>query len=262
MSKELTKEDVILHKKAAIKKVNNLLEMYINHSDPKYLKKANLLSYWLEDFSDYIRRENSFNPTEIISYKRGDVIKANFGFNVGSEHGGLHYAIVLDNDNHHSSPVVTVVPLSSGTSDTTYDRDVFLGQELYIKMNAKNKSLLEHARKKYGEDSGVLSTLDDAVQKVSKEGLTESSANNIVELMSQIQARLDEIAKDIQLLEKYEKEIARMKQGSIALMEQITTISKMRIYVPKKSTDILLGISFSPEAMEKINAQLLNLYIK
>lgn len=262
MSKNLTKEDVISHKKSAIKTVNNLLEMYINHPNAKYLKKANLLSYWLEDFSEYIQKENKFNPTEIISYKRGDVIKANFGFNVGSEHGGLHYAIVLDNHNHHSSPVVTVVPLSSGTSDTTYGRDVFLGQELYIKMNAKNKSLLENARKKYGEDSGILSTLDDAVQKVNKEGLTQSSADNILEIMSQIQTRLDEIAKDIHLLEKYEKEIARMKQGSIALMEQITTISKMRIHVPKRSTDILFGISFSAEAMEKINSQLIKLFIK
>ena len=39
MSKEITKEEVIFHKKQAIKKVNNLLELYINHSDPKYLKK-------------------------------------------------------------------------------------------------------------------------------------------------------------------------------------------------------------------------------
>ncbi len=139
MSKEITKEDVIIHKKQAIKKVNNLLELYINHSDPKYLKKANLLSYWLESFSDYIREETIFNPKELLSYKRGDVIKVNFGFNVGSEHGGLHYAVVLDNNNLQSSPVVTVIPLSSGTPDTTHERDVFLGRELYTKLNAKKQ---------------------------------------------------------------------------------------------------------------------------
>lgn len=262
LSKELTKEEVIRHKKAAIKKVNNLLEMYINHPDPKYLKKANLLSYWLEDFSDYIREENSFNPTKIISYKRGDVIKANFGFNVGSEHGGLHYAIVLDNNNLHSSPVITVVPLSSGTADTTYQRDVFLGKELYIKMNAKNKSLLENARKKYNENHEILLALQNSIQEVRKTEITLERVNDITKIREDLEKRQTELNKDITLLEKYAKEISRMKQGSIALMEQISTISKMRIYVPKKSTDILFGVSFSAEAMEKINAQLINLYLK
>ena len=34
-------------------------------------------------------------------------------------------------------------------------------------------------------------------------------------------------------LEKIEKEIAQMKEGSIALINQITTVSKIRIYDPK-----------------------------
>lgn len=262
MSKEFSKEDVIFHKKSAIKKINNLLEMYINNPDPKYLKKANLLSYWLENFSDYIKEENNFNPKELISYKRGDVVKVNFGFNVGSEHGGLHYAIVLDNNNLHSSPVITVVPLSSGTAATTYQRDVFLGQELYIKMNAKNKSLLESARKKYNENKEILLALRNTIQNTEKAEITIKQVEGINKVLSDLEERQIELDKDITLLQKYAKEISRMKQGSIALMEQISTISKMRIYVPKKSTDILFGVSFSAEAMEKINTQIINLYIK
>lgn len=262
MSIEITKEDVILHKKKAIKKVNNLLEMYINNPETKYLKKANLLSYWLENFSDYIKEEANFNPKELISYKRGDVVKVNFGFNVGSEHGGLHYAIVLDNNNLHSSPVVTVVPLSSGSADTTYQRDVFLGQELYIKMHAKNKSLLDNARKKYNENNDIMLALNKTIQEAEKTGMTREQSQNIDEVLSNLRKRQEEVNKDIYLLEKLSREISHMKQGSIALMEQITTISKMRIYVPKKSSDTLFGISFSAEAMEKINSQLANLYIK
>ncbi|MBQ2800996.1 MAG: type II toxin-antitoxin system PemK/MazF family toxin [Lachnospiraceae bacterium] len=64
-------------------------------------------------------------------YKRGDIVSLNFVFNVGSEHGGLHYAVVLDNDNKQSSPVITVIPLSSGSESCTYDRDVFLGNHFY-----------------------------------------------------------------------------------------------------------------------------------
>lgn len=262
MAKIFTKEDVILHKKQAIKKINNLLEMYINNPDEKYLKKANLLSYWLENFSDYIKEETNFNPQELISYKRGDVIKLNFGFNVGSEHGGLHYAIVIDNNNLHSSPVVTVIPLSSGTANTTYQRDVFLGQELYIKLNAKNKFLLENARQKHTETTKILLALNSTFQEAKKAGMTNDKAENIYKVMSDVNAQIEELNKDIRTLEKYAKEISHMKQGSIAMMEQITTVSKMRIYVPKKSTDTLFGISFSAEMMEKINAQLINLYLK
>ena len=261
MSKIFTKEEVILHKKQAIKKINNLLEMYINSPNEKYLKKANLLSYWLENFSDYIKDEINFDPQKLISYKRGDVVKLNFGFNVGSEHGGLHYAIVLDNNNLHSSPVVTVVPLSSGTADTTYPRDVFLGQELYIKLNAKNKSLLENAKKKYLDNHRILLALDSSF-KESMNTNTTTDTNNIRKVILELEEQAESINRDIVMLEKYSKEISRMKQGSIAMMEQITTISKMRIYVPTKYTDTLFGISFSAEAMEKINAQLMNLYLK
>lgn len=188
MSTKFTKEDVISHKKNALKKMNNLLEMYINSPEEKYLKKASLLSYWLENFSDYVKEENNFQPKELISYKRGDVIKVNFGFNVGSEHGGLHYAIVLDNNNLHSSPVITVVPLSSGTATTTYKRDVFLGQELYIKMNAKNKSLLESARGKYNDNSKILLALTSSIQEAEKSGTTTEQHNEIYKLISDLEA--------------------------------------------------------------------------
>lgn len=262
MSKSFTKEEVILHKKQAIKTINNLLEMYINSSDEKHLKKANLISYWLENFSSYIKNENNFNPQELISYKRGDVVKLNFGFNVGSEHGGLHYAIVLDNNNLHSSPVITVVPLSSGTASTTYQRDVFLGQELYIKLNAKNKSLMESAKKKLTDNSKIFSALNDTYEEAKKTNLPSDQEDNIRKVILSVQEQVKEVEEDILLLEKYNKEISRMKQGSIAMMEQITTVSKMRIYIPRKSSDTLYGISFSAESMEKINAQLINLYLK
>lgn len=262
MSKELTKDNVIRHKKQAIKQLNNLLEMYINNPDGKFLKKADLLSYWLENFSDYIKNETTFNPQGLISYKRGDVIKLNFGFNVGSEHGGMHYAIVLDNNNLHSSPVVTVIPLSSGTAYSTYRRDVFLGQELYIKLNAKHKLLLENTVNKINENDALAQALNYTLHEFQKTEPSSDKTEHIKLLISDLSKRVEEAQRDLELLKKYKKEISHMKQGSTALMEQITTISKMRIYVPKKSTDILYGISFSPEAMDKVSKQLLNLYLK
>lgn len=247
MSKLLVKEDVIQHKKSAIKKLNHLLETYI--ASPSHLKKANLVSYWLESYSEYLQWEEDFDPTQIIAYKRGDVIKANFGFNIGSEHGGLHYAVVLDANNKQRSPVVTVLPLCSGTENSVYERDVYLGNELYTKVSSKHKLLLESATQKLNQSTQIL------------DALCRTNTSSVEPLINTLQLQQDELKNDIALLHKYRIEISNMKEGSIAMMEQITTISKMRIYVPRKSSDILYGISFSAPAMEKINKQLQALFI-
>lgn len=249
MSKPLIKDEVILHKKQSIKALNKLLEQYINDPSGKHLKKANLISYWINNYSNYLSKEEMFDPKKLIAYKRGDIIKADFGFNIGSEHGGLHYAVVIDVNNKHTSPVVTVIPLSSGSESTTYERDVYLGNELYSKITAKNKLLLESAKEKLKNIQSLL------------EALKQSTAENVNILLDDFLQQYAEAEKDIQVLEKYKREIDSMKLGSIAMMEQITTISKMRIYVPRQSQDILYGISLSAPTMDKINAQIKNLFL-
>lgn len=142
MGKNITDDDIIKHKKNAIKQLNNTFETFINSPNPKHKKKADLVAYWIESYSKYLLSEEKFDYTSIPRYKRGDIISVNFGFNVGSEHGGLHYALVLDNDNRQSSPVITVIPLSSGNENSTYERDVFLGNELHDKLNTKYNKLI------------------------------------------------------------------------------------------------------------------------
>lgn len=249
MSKPLTKEEVIQRKKKSIKALNDLLEQYINDSSGKHLKKANLISYWINSYTNYLSKEEVFDPKKLIAYKRGDIIKADFGFNIGSEHGGLHYAVVMDVNNKQSSPVVTVVPLSSGSAESTYDRDVFLGNELYIKVTSKTKVLLDSASEKLRNINALV------------EVLQHSSSDKANDLLEDFCRQYDDAENDIVMLEKYKREIDNMKQGSIAMMEQITTISKMRIYVPRKSQDILYGVSFSSATMDKINEQLKKLYL-
>ena len=51
-----------------------------------------------------------------------------------------------------------------------------------------------------------------------------------------------------------------MKTGTVALVNQITTISKQRIYDPKHDFDILAGIQLSSNSMEKIYEKIKKLY--
>ena len=78
--------------------------------------------------------EKSFVPAKLKYYKRGDIVLAHFGFNVGSELGGTHYAVVVENDNNNASNTLVVVPLSSladGKTESDLHRsEVYLGNVL------------------------------------------------------------------------------------------------------------------------------------
>lgn len=254
MSKKITKENVIQNKKNSIRTLNALLEKYINSNDEKLLKKADLLSYWINSFATYIDYETAFNPKKLLSYKRGDIIRVNFGFRVGAEFGGLHYAVVLDKNSHHNSNTITVIPLTSFKPEKEiYDRDLFLGTELYNLVVSKFNTQYNLIHNKCSE----IKSLADVLKDIPASSLTPEISSMIQNLNQQIIAlnqSLDSLLRD-------KVEIDRMKMGSIAKIEQITTISKMRIYTPKKSADFLSGVHFSQNAMSRINSKIKELYI-
>lgn len=165
MSKQFTKEDVIQNKKDALKSLNKLLESYINDPTGKHLKKANLISYWLKDYVQYIHYEETFEPAKNISYKRGNIVKVNFGFNVGSEYGGLHYAIVLDNHNSHNSPVVTVIPLTSiKDNKPVHSNSVELGNEIYRSLKIKYDTVSKTLKEEQNDVAKTLKTIDHFIK--------------------------------------------------------------------------------------------------
>ena len=63
------------------------------------------------------------------------------------------------------------------------------------------------------------------------------------------------------ILEYVRKEISKMKTGSVALVNQITTISKIRIYNPLHSKDVLGNIKVSNEILDAIDDKIKELYL-
>lgn len=241
LAKIYTKDEAIDLKKQAFKKLNNLLETLIAKPSPQrntdidYTKKAALISKWIRQYSNYISFEENYDPTKNISYQRGDIVFVNFGFGVGSEFGGNHYAVVMDKDNKHNASSVTVIPLSSYKPNKgVYERDVYLGNELYEK-------LLQKRSEKFAQSISDITIEPNPVK--SGEEFTVSMKIDTRETDA-IQATIDLI-----------------KEGSVAKIEQIRSISKMRIYNPKNSQDTLYGIRFSDSTMDKIDEKLRELYI-
>ena len=222
--------NTITHKQIALNQLDSLLTYHINNNN---LKKANLLSYWFEDFAKYILAEETFNPKFLKKYKRGSIIKANLGFNVGNEEGGLHYCIVLDKSNALSSGTITVIPLTSIKENKKYNKSTInLGSEIYL---------------------NLMKICDSMSKKLSKE------YENIWKLPAE---KVEQFKKDFEYIKKVENEISKMKKGSIALISQITTISKQRIYDPKTSTDILANLRVSDSTLDLIDAKIKELFMK
>ena len=247
MGRTPTDELLNKHKNAANIKLNSYLDSLINSNDPRLMAKADKLCYWIEDWIKFLDYEPDFSPKSLRRYKRGEIIKVHLGFNVGSEEGGLHYAVVVDKNNAKTSPVVTIVPLTSVKPTTDINNlkkgSIYLGNELFTNLNAK----LSYSNRLLKETVSAL-----------KERIDSLSVNSYLIERATICQELNKATQELELLDRMKSEIMKMRIGSIALVNQITTISKIRIYDPKTDHDILSGIKFSNEKLDLIDAEIAN----
>ncbi|MCM1024489.1 MAG: type II toxin-antitoxin system PemK/MazF family toxin [Prevotella sp.] len=111
----------------ALERLKNIIE-----SKPPKTKK--ILTEWINTWSNFLLREGKFSPKFLPYCKRGDVVYVDFGFNVGSEYGGVHYAVVLENNNNKTNGNIIVVPLTSLDPEKSIDDissvDVYIGNNV------------------------------------------------------------------------------------------------------------------------------------
>lgn len=87
---------------------------------------------WINAWIYYLFYEEIFDSSKLRTYKRGDIVHVNFGFNVHNELGGTHYAIVIEADNSPTSGCVTVVPLRSEDSEEEVLKNMHERTEVYL----------------------------------------------------------------------------------------------------------------------------------
>lgn len=239
---------------------------------PEKYKKAALLYYWLRDYKNYIKNEDKFDCCCLPNYKRGDVVNINFGFNLGSEQGGLHYGIVMA-DSGKRNPVLTVVPLRSSKPENfehTHHTEVNLGNELFDKLTVKSKTLdasidreIATLKKKLEEDGEVMVKISQILDT----GESSEETTKVSQLIEQIQRSSDMMTSKIEMLHaqsevisKTSQKLTTMKHGSIAMLSQIRCISKMRVMDPTNEYDTLYKIKLSAEKLNIIDKKLVFLY--
>ena len=214
------KNNAIIHKDNSL---NRLDLSFLKHIELSEYKKSDLLAYWINDFAEYHDEERTFDIAKSGMYSRGDVIKVNLGFNIGNELGGLHYCIVLNKYDNTRNGALNVIPLTSRKDNKKYNSSVNLGKELYNIFQEK----IEKEKQKLQQILSELEKIEDVPVNI----------QNIIE-------------KEQKYIAKMEQEISKMKKDSIALINQITTISKQRIFkdtvrrnvkISNKSLDLTLS---------------------
>ena len=219
------------------------IKTYLDSLDPDKGKK---LAYWIQDYAAFLKQEPSFQPQKLIRYKRGSIVKVHFGYRIGAEEGGLHYAVVMDRNNSIYSPTLTVIPLTSVKPNTDmlhlHSSKIPIGNEVYTLLMNKYNTELCSAKQHMQEIRELIANLTDSDDS------------------SFLEEKLDEVEREIAHCKKMKRAVEGMKQGSIALVGQITTISKIRIYDPKFHNDALSKIRVSPATLDLLDAKVQELF--
>lgn len=227
----MEENDNILKNKAISHKDNSLNRLdisFLKHIELKEYKTTHLLSYWINDFSNYHDEEKTFNTSKMITFKRGSVIKVNLGFNIGHELGGLHYCIVLDKFDNPKNGTLNVIPLTSKKNKKYPKSAIDLGNEIYNTLNELYSKEIEKLSNQY---------------------------TNIWTLPSE---KVKQFTSDFEYVKKIKDEISKMKIGSIALINQITTISKQRIF----DDEILRRVRLSKESLDLLDNSIIKFFTK
>ncbi len=75
--------------------------------------KFNTLDEWLEKESLLFDNETKSTKTTYKKYERGQIVKVDFGINIGSELCYTHFAIIVTKNDSIYSDILTVVPITS-----------------------------------------------------------------------------------------------------------------------------------------------------
>lgn len=230
MEENNVKNNTIVHKDNSL---NRLDLSFLKHIELEEYKTSNLLAYWISDFANYHDNERTFDCSKSGVFSRGDVIKVNLGFNIGNELGGLHYCIVLNKNDNPKVGTLNVIPLTSKKPNKKYPNVcVNLGSELYNIIDGKIESETIKLNK-------MLAKLDEI------EGNIPRNIQNA-------------ISNEMKYIDKLGNNIHKTKKESIALINQITTISKQRIY----NDFILKNVKISNKSLDLIDKNIIRFFTK
>lgn len=297
MGSNRTNEEIAVYTATIIQELEDYLH-HLQRMDDEGNKRSDKIAQWIENWTKYLKIEQTYNPKSIQALKRGSIVYADFGFNVGREYGGLHYAIVLNKTDARSNHLLHVLPLTSVKETTDISNlkyfQFLIGDEVFqLLINKANRKIIEltelydrfskkddelHKRAEMVEsliedNKKAFETLknspdfdkDDSsieqIQTINKNIDFASEQADIIRQEAKENAiLLAELKEKLEYANKFILKTQNMNKDSIVLLNQVTTISKMRLRDPKNNNSILNGIVLSDDTMDKIDEALKNIF--
>lgn len=297
MGSDRTNQEIAIYTATVIQELEDY-HHHLQRMNDKENKRSDKIAQWIENWVKYLKIEQVFNPRSIKALKRGSIVYADFGFNVGREYGGLHYAIVLNKKDARSNHLLHVLPLTSVKETTDMSNLKYfqfpIGDEvfqllkneanqkiieltkLYDRFSKKDDELHERAltveslikdNKKAFEILKNLPASDrddsflEQIQTINKNiDFASTEADKIKQELEDNATLLEELEKKMEYANKFILKTQNMNKDSIVLLNQVTTISKMRLYDPKNNNSILNGIVLSDDTMDKIDEALKKIF--
>lgn len=297
MGSNRTNEEIAVYTATIIQELEDYLHL-LQRMDDEGNKRSDKIAQWIENWVKYLKIEQVFNPRSIQALKRGSVVYADFGFNVGREYGGLHYAIVLNKIDARSNHLLHVLPLTSVKETTDIsnlkyfqlpigdevfqllinkaNRKIIELTELYDRFSKKDdelhkrvemvESLIEDNKKAFEtlKNSPDFDRNDYSIEQIltinKNIDFASEQADKIRQEAKENAILLAELKDKLEYANKFIIKTQNMNKDSIVLLNQVTTISKMRLRDPKNNNSILNGIVLSDNTMDKINEALKNIF--
>lgn len=178
------------------------------------------------------RNESDDEQMKYQRYKRGQIVLVDFTPSMGSEMRGKHFAIILTKKDSPNSGVVTVVPLSSKHKNYYLDIGNIVQKQIYPQLiNISNNLLV------------VLENID----------ATNTNEENINEINA--------VSKNVKEFMNVSNMYIKKDKRSYALVQNITTISKMRIKKPVNKYDPLKGLIADSLILDLIDNKIKELFL-
>lgn len=165
-------------------------------------------------------------------YKRGQIILVDFSPSMGSEMRGKHFAIVLTKNDSPNNGVLTVVPLSSKEKSYYLDVGNIVNKQIYPQLINISKELFI-----------ALNNLDT----------TDTNEENITEIKN--------ILKNVYEFKEIADIYIKKNKRSYALVQNITTISKIRIKKPVNHYDPVKKLVADSLILDLIDNKIKELFI-
>jgi len=236
----------------AICKLTNFFESNRHSNDIALKSKAGMLADWIPKYTRYIKKEKGFKYHNLPEYRYGEIIYVDFGFRIGAELGGPHYAVVINKKCQKFRQTVTVVPLGS-LKNNFKESPYKIKLEDGIYKSISDRLLLFYLS---------LDNLTEDLLTIKNKIDTGQLADNVETLGADVKNKISAANTLAEACFKLVNNLEHMKNGSVAHIGQITTISKIRILDPTDPQDISFGAKLSLNDMQKIENAIKNLFIQ